>query len=61
LLWFAHADVISAVLGLEVMDLSSKSRFARPPLSFSELPDGPFKWRLLPGGAEDEFYGPQQA
>ena len=41
----------------EVMDLSSKSRYARPPISFMQLPDGPFEWRLLPDGSEDEFYG----
>ena len=22
-----------------------------------QLPDGPFEWRRLPDGAEDEFYG----
>ena len=54
-LWFTHADVIGSVLGLKVMDLSSKSRYARPPVSFMQLPDGPFEWRRLPDGAEDEF------
>lgn len=56
LLWFTHADVIGSVHGLEVIDLSSKSRYARPPVSFMQLPDGPFEWRRLPDGAEDEFY-----
>jgi hypothetical protein len=39
------------------MDLSSKSRYARPPISFMQLPDGLFEWRRLPDGAEDKFYG----
>ena len=51
-LWFTHADVIGSVLGLKVVDLSSKSRYARPPVSFMKLPDGPFEWRRLPDGAE---------
>jgi hypothetical protein len=55
-LWLTHADEIGSVLGLKVMDLSSKSRYARPPVSFMRLPDGPFEWRRLPDGAEDEFY-----
>jgi hypothetical protein len=58
LLWFTHADVIGALLGLKVPDLSSKSRFARPDISISceYLPDGPFEWRELPDDAEDVFY-----
>jgi hypothetical protein len=38
-----------------VPDLSSKSRYARPSPTFSKLPDGPFEWRLLLDGVEDEF------
>jgi hypothetical protein len=40
---------------VEVPDLSSKSCFARPDISIScaHLPDGPFEWRVLSGGAED--------
>jgi hypothetical protein len=57
LLWFTHGDVIGALLGLKVPDLSSMSRFARPEMSTSwgRLPDGPFEWREFPDGAEDEF------
>jgi hypothetical protein len=46
LLWFTHADVIGAVLGLKVPDLSSKRRFDRPGLAL-KLPDGAFEWRRL--------------
>jgi hypothetical protein len=59
LLWFTHADVIGPVLGLEIPDLSSKSRFARPDISMLHLPDGSFEWRELPDGAEDVFYAMQ--
>jgi len=48
--------VIGALLGLEVRDLSSKSRFARPDISWTRLPDGPFEWRELPDDTEDVFY-----
>ena len=57
LLWFTHGDVIGALLGLKVPDLSSMSRLARPDISISwrRLPDAPFEWREFPDGAEDEF------
>jgi hypothetical protein len=50
LLWFTHADVIGAVLGLKVPDLSSKARFGRPSLTLVQLPDEAFEWRRLPNG-----------
>jgi hypothetical protein len=56
LLWFTHGDAFDSLFGLQVPDLSSKARFARPKISFGQLPDGPFEWRRLANGAEDEIY-----
>jgi hypothetical protein len=55
LLWFTHGEVAGVYLGLNMPDFSSKSRFARPRINLDHLPEGPFEWRLLPDGAEDEF------
>jgi hypothetical protein len=54
LVWFTRGDIAGHILGHNVPDLSSKSRYARPNPAFSELPEGAFEWRLVRDGAEDE-------
>ena len=54
LLWFTHADVMGVILGLNVPDFSSKSRYERP-TSAGHLPEGSFEWRRRPDGGEDQF------
>jgi hypothetical protein len=59
LLWFTYCDVYADVLGIQLPDLSSVSRYARAdPNFFFILPDGPFKCDLLPDGVYDKFNVP---
>jgi hypothetical protein len=56
LLWGCYADVSAYVLGLELPDLLSVSRFRRPPFrTYGGLPDNPLGRELLRDGVTDEF------